>query len=119
MWHVDGYDKFKLYGFAISGCIDGFSRKILWLKVSSTNNDPKVIAGYFIDTVKTLNGRPRTVRTDMGTENVYIENMQIYFHQLSNNYQDSEPQPFLYGSSHTNQRIEAWWSILRKHHSQF
>ena len=25
-WHVDGYDKLKLYEFPIHGCIDGFSR---------------------------------------------------------------------------------------------
>ena len=27
--------------------IDGFSRRILWLKVGSTNSNPKVIALYF------------------------------------------------------------------------
>ena len=44
MWHVDGYDKLKLFGFPIHGCIDGYSRKILWLNVSPTNNDPQVMA---------------------------------------------------------------------------
>ena len=43
IWHIDGYDKLKPFGFAIHGCIDGFSRRILWLKVGSTNNNPKVI----------------------------------------------------------------------------
>lgn len=33
VWHLDGYDKLKPYGFPIHGCIDGFSRKILWLEV--------------------------------------------------------------------------------------
>ena len=48
MWHVDGYDKLKSFGFPIDGCIDGYNRKILWLNVSPTNNDPQVIATYFI-----------------------------------------------------------------------
>ncbi|KAF3854078.1 hypothetical protein F7725_014766 [Dissostichus mawsoni] len=26
VWHIDGYDKLKSFGIAISGCIDGFSR---------------------------------------------------------------------------------------------
>ena len=26
MWHCDGYDKLKLYGFPIHGCIDGLAR---------------------------------------------------------------------------------------------
>ena len=29
--HIDGYDKLKSYSFSISGCIDGFSWRIIWL----------------------------------------------------------------------------------------
>ena len=29
VWHIDGLDKLRPYGFSIHGCIDGFSRKIL------------------------------------------------------------------------------------------
>ena len=39
IWHIDGYDKIKPYGFAIHGVIDRFSRKILWLRVASSNNN--------------------------------------------------------------------------------
>ena len=45
MWHLDGYDKLKPFGFPIHGAIDGYSRRILWLRVMCTNNDPQVIAG--------------------------------------------------------------------------
>lgn len=44
MWHLDSNDKLKPYGLCINGCVDGFSRHIMWLKVYSTNSDPKVIA---------------------------------------------------------------------------
>lgn len=47
--HVDGYDKLKRFGFAIHGCVCGFSRRVLWLRVGRSNNDPKVIASYFLD----------------------------------------------------------------------
>ena len=34
VWHVDGYDKLKPYGFCFHGAIiDGYSRRILWLEV--------------------------------------------------------------------------------------
>lgn len=56
MWHMDGYDKLKNYGICIDGCIDGFSRNIMWLEAYTTNKDPHVIAGYFIDTVRQLGG---------------------------------------------------------------
>ena len=31
LWHVEGYDKLKPYGLCISGCIDCFSKQIVWL----------------------------------------------------------------------------------------
>lgn len=33
IWHIDGYDKLKPYGFPIHACIDGYSRKVIWIKV--------------------------------------------------------------------------------------
>lgn len=42
LWHVDSYDKLKPYGICINGCIDGFSRQIIWLRAGSTSSDPKV-----------------------------------------------------------------------------
>ncbi len=45
VWHVDGYDKLKHYGVFIHGCIDGFSRQIIWLKAAYTNKHPGVVAG--------------------------------------------------------------------------
>ena len=46
IWHVDGNDKLKPYGLPIHGCVDGFSRKVLWLKVTRKNNNPVVPARY-------------------------------------------------------------------------
>ena len=41
VWHLDGYDKLKSFGFSIHGCLDGFSRRILWLEVGTTNKIQK------------------------------------------------------------------------------
>ena len=46
IWHTDGHDKLKPFGFSIHGCIDGFSRRLIWLEVSTTNKNPEVIAKY-------------------------------------------------------------------------
>ena len=43
LWHLDGWDKL----------IDGFSCRILWLEVGSTNKDAKVVANHFLGTVCT------------------------------------------------------------------
>ena len=56
IWHLDGYDKLKPFGFPIHGAIDGYSRRILWLRVMCTNNDPQVIAGFYIQCIKQIGG---------------------------------------------------------------
>ena len=51
-WHIDGYDKLKPYGFPIHGAIDGYSRKLLWLKVIKSNNDRLLLVAYFLIKLK-------------------------------------------------------------------
>ncbi|XP_070548835.1 uncharacterized protein [Ptychodera flava] len=111
VWHIDGYDKLSPYGLAIHGCIDGFSRKVLWLKVGVSNHDPRKVAAYFIDTVGTLEGCPRIVRADHGTETGLLMTVQA---MLRANGDDAfADNSYWYGPSTANQRIERWWGILR------
>ena len=56
IWHTDGYDKLKPFGFCIQGCIDGYSRRIIWLEIGVTNNDSDVTAGYFLDAIHSVDG---------------------------------------------------------------
>ncbi|KAJ0060283.1 hypothetical protein NL108_007790 [Boleophthalmus pectinirostris] len=113
VWHVDSYDKLKPYGICINGAIDGFSRKIMWLRAAYTNNDPRVIGGYFVETIELLGGCPRLVRTDMGTENVIIRDIQRYLRSDDQDDRAGEGS-YITGASTTNQRIESWWGIMRK-----
>ena len=76
MWHIDGYDKLKPFGFAIHGAIDGFSRRIIWVELGVSNNDPKVTLKYFVDTIKQLKTLPSVIRSDRGTENIHIQDLQ-------------------------------------------
>ena len=48
-WHTDGYDKLKPCGLPIHGVIDGFSRKVIWLRVTKTNSNPSVVATFYVD----------------------------------------------------------------------
>ncbi len=52
--------------------MDGFSRMVIWLHAYSTNSDPKVIASYFI-----------LIRSDLGTENRYVEQMQKFLRYMT------------------------------------
>ena len=45
---------FKPFGFCIHGAIDGYSRRVMWLDVASTNSDLEIIGSYFIDYVSVV-----------------------------------------------------------------
>ena len=107
LWHLDGNDKLKPFGLGIHGCIDGYSRRILWLEVSRSNKDPTIVDKYFLDCIHQLNGAPRAIRADRGVENTIIAGIQRYFRNFENS-------SFLFGKSTSNQRIEAWWSFFRR-----
>ena len=121
VWHIDGYDKLKPFGFAIHGAIDGFSRRILWLEVGRSNNNPDIIALYYLDTVKQLGGSPLRCRCDVCTENSKLEELQTFFTVVNgpDAAAESSDNCFMYGKSTANQCIEAWWSILRRQASDW
>ena len=108
-WHIDGYDKLKPYGFPIHGGIDGFSRKILWLKVTRSNNSPNNIASMFLDSVEEHAGCPVDLISDLGTENGTAASIQSFFRD--------DIDAHRYVPSPRNQRIEGWWSFFSKNRS--
>lgn len=118
LWHVDSYDKLKPFGICINGCIDGFSRRLIWVNAYHNSSDPHLIGGYFMEAVQGLGGCPRIIRADRGTENTVVRDAQRH---LRRNGRDafSGEKSFLLGRSVCNQRIEAWWSILRKEFTDF
>ncbi len=116
IWHLDSYDKLKPYGVCINGCIDGFSRKIIWLNAYTTSSDPKLIGGYYIEVVERLGGCPRVVRGDLGTENGHVRDFQRF---LNISHEDETLDSYLEGASTANQRIEYWWGFLRKECMEF
>ena len=80
VYHIDGNDKLKKWVFAIHGCIDRFSRNILWLHVSTSNNDPLIIAYFCLSCISKYKMSPRTLRMDRGNENIYCEDLQGFFY---------------------------------------
>ena len=113
IWHTDGYDKLKPFGFCIHGALDGYSRRVLWLEVGPSNNDPRIVGQYYLSYIRQIKGAPRIFRGDCGTENVHIAAMQRFFRSSANDCFAGD-KSFMYGKSTSNQRIEAWWSQLRK-----
>ena len=103
----------KPYGFYIHGCVDGHSRKVIWLRLVPSNNDPFVIAQIFSECCREAGGIPARVRSDCGTENVIVAGAQSYLRRHDDD-EHAGLRAHIYGPSTGNQRIEAWWSIFRR-----
>ncbi|XP_041839948.1 uncharacterized protein LOC121638921 isoform X1 [Melanotaenia boesemani] len=111
-WHIDGNDKLKFFGLWIHLCIDGFSRKVIWLKVGISNRRPAFVGRYFYDAVVEQGGCPSLIRGDRGKENLVVGEMQVAFHlrRLGNRAKEC----FRMGKSVHNQRAEFFNSVLKK-----
>ena len=82
-----------------------------------TNNDPTVVAGYYMDAVQNYRGCPSTLRMDQRTVNVDINTFHRFLRAPQNG--DEPEHCVLIGSSTTNQRIESWWGQLRKESAEY
>lgn len=98
MWHVDTNHKLIKWGFVISGAIDGFSRLVTALRCLDNNRSESLLEVFREATGKF--GTPRSVRADMGMENIRIAEYM---------YDIRGKSGILTGKSTHNQRIERLW----------
>ncbi|XP_065831019.1 uncharacterized protein [Oscarella lobularis] len=112
-WHVDGYDNLKRFGFLIHGGIDGFSRRLMWLRLVGSNNNPLHIADLFLDCVFLNRCCPAVVRSDYGTENTLLSKMQMMLRDEGNDGL-AGGRSHQFGKSAFNQRIESFWLQLSR-----
>ena len=82
----DGYDKLKPFGFPIHACVDGWSRKVLWLYVTRSNSWPHNIATYYLEAVEQQGGCPQKLITDLGTENGLMASIHSFLRDDLNSY---------------------------------
>jgi len=108
---MDGNLKLKDYGFVLHGCIDGYSRRVIYLEVN-TNNRASTVLNAFLTGVQRLNTIPERIRADKGRENVEVATWMLV-------HQGVGRGSFITGRSVHNQRIERMWRDVNRWNSTF
>ena len=83
VWHIDDHDKLKPFGISIHQCINGYSRRIIWLEVAASNKVRELIAKHYLDAVKQMEGKPKIVKADNDPEHSVIQPLHIYFSEVT------------------------------------
>ena len=75
LWHHDGNEKLRPWGFYIHGCVDGHARLIIYLHCCLDKRAHTVLK-LFLEAVAVW-GWPSRMRGDFGTENNEVERAMI------------------------------------------
>jgi hypothetical protein len=76
LWHHDGNEKLRPWGFYIHGCVDGHSCLVIYL-ICTNNKRASTVESLFIAGVRRY-GWPSRARGDFGKENNYVEKQMIF-----------------------------------------
>ena len=115
-WSLDGHD--KLMGFqnwtfplAVYGCYDTASRKVMFLKLWTSNSSPQLVGRWYFDHIYETKKISSIIRLDRGTEMGVLASIHAF---LIRSHGDMAPEDTVqYGTSTTN-RIERWWRELHE-----
>lgn len=102
LWHIDSNHKLIKYNMVIHGCIDGFSKTVIYLHCADNNRASTVLDIFTHAVEQTWRSVPYRIRTDGGGENIRIAE---YMQQMRPNVH----RPCIAGRSVHNQRIERLW----------
>ncbi|KAL2092694.1 hypothetical protein ACEWY4_012492 [Coilia grayii] len=105
LWHFDSNHKLVRWRMVLHGCIDGYSRTIIYLQCLDNNRAASVLS-LFVAGVESF-GLPSRVRCDLGMENIDVARFML-------NRRGLNRRSVITGVSVHNQRIERLWAVVNR-----
>ena len=104
---LDGHDKLMGYQnstfpLATYGCLDTASRKMLWLRVCTSNSSPGIIGRWYLEYLFENRVMASVIRVNKGTETVIMATMHAFLRSKHDDDIDLE-DTVVYGHSTSNQ----------------
>jgi hypothetical protein len=113
-WSIDGHMKMQFFGIEMYAAIDVHSRFIRWIYVGVTARTGVSVVCQLLNALGEDSAViPKFLRSDRGTETMMLATAFWILHQADRPNTRLE-DCFWFGTSTSNQRIEAWWSQLTK-----
>ncbi|XP_078363116.1 uncharacterized protein LOC144647223 isoform X1 [Oculina patagonica] len=111
----DGHDKLcgyqkSMFPLCIYGGLDTYSGRVNFLRVWTSNNNPKVIGRFYFEYLFESRVLPETLRIDRGTETDVMATIHCFLREKQGDLEKST-DAVLYGPS-TQNKIERWWREL-------
>jgi hypothetical protein len=114
VWCVDGYCKLDFVGIEIYGCVDAYSRKIIWVYVGVSVHTQISVVSQYLKMVGELGFMSQIVRSDRGVETPMLADGH-YTLRLNTEGDHTGlllQHCYYFGKSTKNIRIESWWRQL-------
>ena len=109
---MDAHEKLaKVYGIWVHGCIDGYSRYIIYLK-AAPDKTAETVRAIFVTGCEE-EGWSSRVRADKGSENVEALVEQIDYHHVEGRPETLYRGSVITGPSPENCRIEGLWPFVK------
>jgi hypothetical protein len=124
LWCLDGHEKLSRFGIDIYGCIDGYSRKIIWFFVGSSSRTQVSVLSQYLNAIDLIGYCPNFLRTDRGREVPMMADAHYHFYWQAlvdalGDYSTNEDLDaanlsdcYIFGKSTANIRIEGLWGHL-------
>ena len=114
---LDGHEKLCGYqsctfSVRVYGCLDTYSRKILFLRVRYSNSNSMIIGEKYLKFLHEVRTLARFIWIDCGTDPGKMATIQTYLSSKVSDLNDSVDS-VIYGPSTTN-KIERWWKDLHE-----